>query len=226
MKSEITIRRIGRAAIALGLIVLAGCSNLSKRYPEQRRFRLTVPAAKAVRAAKGARPDTVLRVSRFSGSELARKVEFVYRTGENTWDTDFYNVFLLPPVVQVTEESRAYLAKTGLFGHVVSPGSHLDPTHALEGNLRAIYGDFRDGSAPVAVLKIEFSLIDVRATAPRAVLHEVYEIETPINAVAGEPTSSALVAAWDAALEQALRNFTGKLAAVMPAAGAATGAGP
>ena len=222
MKSKITGGRIGRAAIALGLIVLAGCGNLSKRYPEQSRFRLTVPAA---RAAKGARPDTVLRVSRFSGSELTRRVEFVYRTGEHAWDTDFYNVFLLPPVVQVTEESRAWLAKMGLFGQVVSPGSHLDPTHALEGNLRAIYGDFRDGSAPVAVLKIEFSLIDVRATAPRVVLHKVYEIETPIKVAAGEPTSSALVAAWGAALERALKDFAGRLAAVMPAAGGAT-AGP
>lgn len=221
MNLEIAIGRIGRAAIVVGLIVLAGCGNLSKRYPEQRRFRLAVPAAKA---AKGARPDTVLRVSRFSGSELARKVEFVYRTGENAWDTDFYNVFLLPPVVQAAEESRAWLAKTGLFGHVVSPGSNLDPTHALEGHLRAIYGDFRDGSAPRAVLKIELSLIDVRATAPRVVLHEVYESETPIKA-AGEPTSSALVAAWNAALEQALKDFAGKLPAVMPAAGGAS-AGP
>ncbi len=219
MKPKITIGRIGRAALALGLVVLAGCGNLSKRYPEQRRFRLAVPTANAVEAARETWPDTVLRISRFSGSELARRAEFSYRTGEYAWDTDFYNVFLLPPVVQAAEESRAWLARAGIFGQVVSPGSNLAPTHTLEGHVRAIYGDFRDfpdGRAPVAVLKIEISLIDVRATAPRAVLHEVYEIETPIEAASGKPMSSALVAAWNVALEQALKDFTGKLAAVTP----------
>jgi hypothetical protein len=196
----------------LALLFAAGCMpKLSKPYPERRHFKLGPPAPSA--SAKAGPAGTILKVARFTASEPYEKAEFVYRTGESTWETDFYNVFLLPPAVQIAQLAREGLATAGLFGHVPDVGSAADATHVLEGHVRAIYGDFADRKAPKAVLRLELSLLDVRGAAPKILAHRPYEKSVPLalKARSGPQRGPALVAAWSRVLAGFFAEFADEL---------------
>ena len=60
----------------------------------------------------------------------------------------------------ITEETRTWLAQSGLFSRVLDPGSTVYPTHALEGNITAIYADLWDTAAPKGVLEIRLFLLE------------------------------------------------------------------
>jgi hypothetical protein len=184
--------------------------KLSKPYPERRRHKLSIATQpSAGKAAAG----TVLKVATFTASEPFGAAEFVYRTGPTTWETDFYNVFLLPPQVQIAQEVRDRLASSGRFGHVLPVGSSALATHLLEGHVRAIYGDFAEAGAPKAVIRAELSLLDVQGVSPRIALHQTYDRSVPIDVARGGTSARgpALTAAWNAALEQIVHEFSKKL---------------
>ena len=164
---------------------------------------------------------TTLEISPFTASDAYRKVEFVYRTTDTSWETDFYNIFLLPPAVQITEEVRAAVAASGRLGQVVRRGSAVEPTHVLEGHVRALYADFRDRTAPKAVLALELTLLDLRGEAPQILSHRVYEHAVPVAGASGQAAArgEALAKGWSEALAQALAEFDAQLTASQASAG-------
>src|SRR6185503_3876177 len=97
--------------------------------------------------------------------------ELVTRTADAVYDSDFYNAFFVPPVMQVTEQTHRWLGRSGLFSAVVGTGSTVPETHVLEGNLVALHADRRDPKAPTAVMELQFMLARVSAD-PVAVLFQ------------------------------------------------------
>jgi hypothetical protein len=192
-----------------------GCVTLRKAYPERSHYRLSIPPASPAAGPAAEQPagptnsPAVLRVAPFTASDAFRGVEFIYRTGAHTWETDFYNVFLVSPAAQVAEEVRARLAGGHLFPRVVGPDSAAEPTHVLQGHLQALYGDFTDRRDPKAVVRMELSVLEVGQGSPRIVLLEAYESVKQADVPGGgdERRGEALVAAWDAALADILGRF-------------------
>ena len=208
-------RCTARSTLALAAVValpLAGCAKLSKAYPERRHFRLAIPPVR--QAGKPTEAGMTLKVTPFTVSDAFRGVEFAYRTDENTWETDFYNVFLLPPAAQVAEVLRTHVAASGRLGQVIQPGSAAEATHRLEGHLRSIYADFTDPRLPKAVVSLELTLLDIRSGSPRILFHEVYERTAPTDASRSGQAArgEAVVKGWNAALEQIVRDFDKQVA--------------
>ncbi len=102
---------------------------------------------------------SILAVARFTIDSAYANRGLVYRLEEFQYDSDGHNEFIVPPAVMVTEETRDWLASSGLFSQVVGLGSGLQPTHRLEGNVTAIYGDFRNSKSPKAVLELKVFLL-------------------------------------------------------------------
>jgi cholesterol transport system auxiliary component len=166
-----------RYGLLLVLLASAGCVDLSASYPDRRFYTLeaTHPAAE-----KTAAPGSVLRVRRFTASKLCDGNELVTRTGESTYDTDFYNVFFVPPATQTGEQTLRWLGESKLFGSVVGTGSSLAETHILEGNLIALHGDVRRASAPVAVIEIQFMLLRVTSDPAAVLFQKTYRQGIPV----------------------------------------------
>ncbi len=194
-------------AVLLLACAPAGCVSLGGAYPEKRQYVL-----EAVRTGERRAPaaGTRLRVRRFQVSRAFEGTELVTRRGELEYESDFYNVFFTSPASQVTEATKRWLERSGLFEHALPAASAIESTHVLEGAVPALYGDLRDPAAPKAVLEIQFFLV-AEASEPPAILHrKTYRRET----AAPGGSAEALVVAWSAGLAEILAELEADLARV------------
>ena len=184
-------------AWAFSLIAAAGCVDLKASYPDRRFY-----AIEATRSAtpRSGEPSAVLRVRRFSASKMCDGSELVTRTGDSTYESDFYNVLFFPPANQVGEQTQRWMATSKLFGHVVGAGSSVPDTHVLEGNLVALHEDLRKPEAPLAVIEVQFMLVRVSSDPSAVLLQKSYRKEIPL--ADGKPAT--LVKGWSDGLGQIL----------------------
>lgn len=176
---------------------LSGCG-----VSDSRRFFL-LEAERPERLA-GPPKGPILAVMRLQMSPRYREKELVYRTSEFAHESDYYNLFLNAAGALIAEQTRRWLGRAGIFAAVVNAGSNVMPTHVIEGNVTALYGDFRDDDAPKGVLAIEYFVIDAADdTGARIVFHQEYEAVVDLSA----GTAEALVKAYNDGLVRILGEF-------------------
>lgn len=190
-------------------LALAGCVSVEKSYPDKRFFVLEAARSNSPEAAKN---GVVLLVSSLRVSPRYDGRSFVYRRSDVGYESDFYNQFLVSPGPQLTEEVRRALSQAQVAQHVIGISSQLEPTHVLEGTVDALYGDFRDGNAPKAVLEMEFFLSKESPTKAEIVTRKRY---TKAIAVSGR-SPEALVKGWNDGLSEILASLSADLRATQP----------
>lgn len=190
----------------LCLLALAGCVSVEKNYPDKRYF--VVEAARAS-APEPSKNGVVLLVSSLRVSPRYDSRSFVYRRSEVSYEADFYNQFLVAPGAQLSEEVRRALGQAQVAQHVIGTSIQLEPTHVLEGTVDALYGDFRDLSAPKAVLEMEFFLSKESATKADIVTRKRYTKSIAVNGRSPE----ALVKGWNDGLTEILAALVSDLRA-------------
>ena len=181
------------------LILASGCGD--RQAYEKKHYIL-----KAVRHGDSIRTeiDSILEVRRFTIDSAFAGKGLVYRTGEFEYEPDFYNEFLISPAAMITDKMRNWLAESGLFGAVPDVGSLVDPTHVIEGNITALYGDFRDRSSPKAVMEMRFFLLKVKTTGESTpIFGKTYKVTVDIES----ENPQDLVKAIDKCLEDVLTSL-------------------
>jgi len=180
-------------------LMLGGCVNLNKSYPEKRSFALDVGSDHQPTPTAG---SAVLRVSRFRVSPLFAGRAMVYRVGELQYDNDFYNEWLVSPSVLLTQQVQGWLSKSNRFRFVLTGMNHVEPTHVLDATVTEFYGDYRSGGSPQAVLGVEIMLIDDRKDET-VLFRRSYRQEVPLTGRAPD----ALAAGLSQAARQVLIDF-------------------
>ena len=160
-------------------------------------------------SAGSARNESVLYVRDIIVSPRYEGAGFVYKRGEAEYTTDFYNRFLIPPDLLFTQEVRDWVLAAGLFGQVIHRGSMVAPTHALEGRVNALYGDY-SVQPSIAVLEIELFLVDDPLNRSAVLFHERYREAIPLD----DWKPESLIRGWNTALERALASLEQDLGAV------------
>ena len=186
--------------------LLTGCVNVDRRYPEKQFFVLD--------ASRNEKPlpstsDAVLKIQRFHVASQFEGKGFVYRRGDLTYETDFYNQFLISPGVMITEEVNKWLTQSDLFQRVISFSSLIEPTFYLEGVVSALYGDYRSNHSPEAILEVQFFLVRNISARPVAVFEKTYRQKTVLK----EKSPAALAEGWSRSLEYMLSQFIADLKA-------------
>jgi cholesterol transport system auxiliary component len=144
------VRGISNAVLLVCILFVAsGCVSSSRANKLQYMLNPGQPQQVA-----GQQVQHVLEVDRFSIEAAFATKSLVYRTGEIQYTADFYNEFLVAPADMITEETRDWLSRSGLFVRVAGPAARITPTHLLEGNIIELYGDLRNKKAPAAVVQI------------------------------------------------------------------------
>lgn len=198
----------------LGCVRIGSCKTAPERHfyvldvvrsagLEQRSGRYTLETSPGVETPGAARPLPFLAVRPFSVAHSYASRGFVYRTQDRELRTDYYNLFFVDPGSVLTDQSREWLSDSGLFAGVLTPGSRLNAGWILEGDVPALYGDYRDPERPCGAMEIRFTLIDESKTSPTLVLSRDYTQSVPCD------TSSpdALVSGWNEALRRILARF-------------------
>ena len=198
------------AITLLVLALLAGCGSLAKPYPDKTLHAIHVgdPPTPAGSAAVS---PMVLRVDRVVVAEPYDATLFVYQVGESSFKSDYYNGFIALPSRLLTGEVNSFLAKSGLFKTVLLAESAADYQLSLETNVTSMYGDYRDGHPPAAVLAARFFVVDQAKGSFTVIFDKTYTQSTPIEGQGPEALVKAYETAWTALLTQLagdLRNTT------------------
>ncbi|MFH1730496.1 MAG: hypothetical protein ABIF82_02455 [Planctomycetota bacterium] len=187
------------AALAVGLALAAacGCFVPEKQYPEKQQYVLEVSRPGRAAAPLGA---GVAKVRRFRISSRFEGTGLVYRTGDVSYEADFYNEFLTSPASLITEEAREWFGASGVFAQVVDAGSAADAGYILEGNVTGLYGDFSDAKKPKAVMAISFLLLDDDGDEVSIAFFKKYRAEAPLES----NSPAELVKGWNKCLAEIL----------------------
>jgi len=206
------IRAFLSFAFVLSAIAIGGCGQGATAVQE---YYILEAARKAAPITTPI--DATLEVRRLTVDAAFASKNLVYRTGEFKYEPDFYREFLISPASMITEHTRRWLADSGLFKQVLPTGSQIAPTHTLEGTVSALYGDFRDESAPQAVLEIRYFLVDHKTPDGSVVFWRSYRAANTIASRTVQSHMDALSQALadiltrlEADLQTALANQTGK----------------
>ena len=157
-------------------------------------------------------PETVLAVQPFSIAPAFGGKGLVYRTGENRYESDFYNEYFVSPAAMMTDQTRNWLADSGVFAQVLLPTSSVKPTQILEGHIKQIAADLRDKANPQAILEISFFLIEQQKRERTIQFQKTYSVTQPLES----RTASACIAALNQCLTEILENLEKDLASNLP----------
>ncbi|BCS90280.1 ABC-type transport auxiliary lipoprotein family protein [Pseudodesulfovibrio sediminis] len=141
--------------LAVSLVTTAcvklGGKPLDKKYYQITPVRTAAPAPQSY--------DFVLKVRRLSISDLYNTRELIYRQPQGRIESDFYSMFFVPPSNMLTTELKKWLNESGLFSHIIEPGSMVVPGLTLEGVVNSLYGDYT-GNTPAAIVEMQFFVVD------------------------------------------------------------------
>ncbi len=179
-------------SVAAFLVMCSGCSG---REYAKRQFILEASRQTGTAAQSS---ETVLAVRRFTIDPAFGPQGLVYRKSESEYEVDFYNEFLVAPEIIISGQVRNWLSQSGLFKTVLDPGSLIEATHVLEGNVLALYGDFREPASPQAVIQIRVFLIPNQPSKEGIILTRDYQASHDVEVA----TPEALVGAFNECLER------------------------
>jgi uncharacterized lipoprotein YmbA len=131
-------------------VMLAACSALQRESPVRQTFLLDPPVPPPVASAQQA----TLRVGRVEVAAPFRGKNFVYRTADLRYESDFYVEFIVPPGPMLAEQTARALVHARPFTGVAGPGNATDAQWTLDGFASAIYADYRDKTKPAAELDV------------------------------------------------------------------------
>lgn len=153
--------KIGYSKLAVLLVLavacgIAGCVKLERPSLDRKYFSLDVARSgekNEVQAEKN------LIVRRVKISPRYEDRDLVYKVDDNSFETDYYNSFFIPPSALITQELRVWIGDSGIFANVLGPESLGTGELLLEGFVNSIYGDY-SGAEPQAVIRMQFILLN------------------------------------------------------------------
>jgi cholesterol transport system auxiliary component len=208
-------RALGTLAAVPLCILGISCSSLTQPSPDKALFAIDPGKPPATATPPPATdPSTqpaaaVLQVHRLRVASPYDGLEFVYRTGADQFQIDYYNGFVAPPDQMLSAALSNWIANTGLFKAVVDMGSGVPARLTLDGSIIALDGDYTSQSVPKAQMKLRVLLVENAAGRSLVIWQKEYDAATPISA--GSPQE--LVNGWDRDLRSILGRVTADLAA-------------
>jgi hypothetical protein len=134
-------------------------------------------------------------------SPLFEDAHLIYRTGEHRYERDPYARWLVAPERQIPRTIEAALRRASGLDIAEEAGRHDASERWLEIEVTALYGDFRPGQTPAAVIGLNCCLTDTRTGV--SLLDREYVRRSDLKARTAEAVADGLNVALAAALETA-----------------------
>jgi cholesterol transport system auxiliary component len=119
---------------------------------------------------------------------------------EVRYTADPYNAFIAEPALMLGNRMAQWLDRAGPFQSVVQPDSVRGAPYILEATVSELYGDFRPGHAPAAVVTVQFALLDLTGARSKVVLERTIGRRVAVQ----EVSPDALVRGYGTALAEIL----------------------
>ena len=197
-------KRLTLAACAA--VTLAACS-IGQPIPQATTYVVDPPMAEATLA--GTRRAETLRMGNVRVAAAYAGNALVYRVNDVQYMSDPYHAFIAEPGAMLGNRMAEWLDRSGPFRAVAQPGGTRGAAYVLEATVTELYGDFRQGRRPAAVLSVQFALIDHNGARPK-VAHE-RTITSRVDIPQASPP--ALVIGYGTALAEILSQLVREISA-------------
>lgn len=187
-------------------LTLAACS-IGKPMPLVTTYVVDPPMA-AAGSPEARRPET-LRMGNVRVAAAYAGNALVYRLDDVQYTSDPYHAFIAEPGAMLGNRMAEWLDRAGPFTTVAQPGNTRPAQYVLEATVTELYGDFREGRPPAAVLTVQFALIDQAGPRPRLVREPT--IASRVDLPQASP--DALVRGYGKALAEILSQLVPELSA-------------
>lgn len=195
---------MSRLALAVFAALAVVSCSIGKPVPQPKTYVVEpiMPAPDSVaRRSETVRMGNVRVAATYAGSAL------IYRMDEVHFTSDPYSAFIAEPGAMLADQMATWLDRAGPFKTVAQPESTRSTSYVLEVIVTELYGDFRRGQAPAAVLAMRFALIDHRGVRPNPVFERAIARRVDIS----RATPEELVRGFGIALNGILRELRGDL---------------
>ena len=193
---------------ALAALALAGACSLRQEAPSVEHYVLRPPPAPAATA----RRAESLRVAPVRVAPSFADVQLIYRMDEVRYVSDFYHRLMAPPGAMIATQATEWLDRAGPMRFTAAPGSGAIQRYVLSLFVLELYGDFRPGQPPAAVLLVQATLSDASRPAQAPLLERTLRQSVPL----AQSTPAALVDGYGRALGAMLVELQPLLAAAVP----------
>jgi cholesterol transport system auxiliary component len=189
------------------MLILTACA-IGRPIPQATTYIIDPPAATEVPS--NLRPPEALRIGSVRVAAPYAGSALIYRLDDVRYVADPYHAFVSDPGSMLASQIADWLDEEGRFGVVGQPGSTRSAPYVLEATVTELYGDFRSGSRPAAVVAAQFALIEESAR-PKAIYARTIARRVPL------PNASPddLVRGYGTALGQILSEIAPDLSAQM-----------
>src|SRR4029453_16817948 len=116
-----------------------------------------------------ARSPETLRIGHVRVAAAYASNALVYRMTDVQYVADPYHAFIAEPGTMMGNRIGEWLDRSGMYRTVAQPGSAGSAAYVLDATVTELYGDFRLGRAPAAMLAVQFTLIEQTGARPRMV---------------------------------------------------------
>jgi cholesterol transport system auxiliary component len=194
------------AAAVCAALIVAACS-IGKPIPEATTY-IVEPDPPApittARRAESMRMGDVRVAAAFSGNAL------VYRMDDVQYVSDPYHAFIADPGSMLGNRMASWLNRAGPFNTVAQPGTAQSLPYVLEATVTELYGDFRPGRPPAAMMAIQFALVDTTKPSPLT----AYESTIGRRVEIAQASPDALMRGYGKALTEILSQLSADLASL------------
>ena len=157
-------------------------------------------------APRQARTDIWLKMGSVSVTPPFDGRSLVYRTGDQRYEKDFYNVYATIPAEMIGNAERQWMNKANIFSSTVGQSNSLFPYYYLQATVEEFYGDYR--KQPEAVVSVEFFL---SATSSGKTNPLIGANRYSKRVALKDNSPEALVLGLQEALAQILNDYEGQL---------------
>jgi cholesterol transport system auxiliary component len=200
------MRPIRFVAAACAALVLAACS-IGQPLPKVTTYVIEPPPPASVQAARQRQETMGMGNVRVAAAFADHAL--VYRMQDVQYTSDPYSAFIAEPAAMLGNRMAEWLDQAGPFRTVSQPGGTQSAPYVLEATVTGLYGDFRPGQSPAAVVAVQFVLIDMKGTRSRIVLER--SLTSRVNLPEASP--DALVRGYGTALAEILTQLVAEIKA-------------
>jgi hypothetical protein len=194
--------RVSAFVLLVGLCgVMAGCGV----QPPPAKVSYLLSVAPDGQTSITTRPDGCLRLRSVEVQSPFSGLSLIYRTGEVTFEKDYYNQFLVAPDKQLNDLLTGRLSGDGIA--LCADGMDASEKRlTLEPHLEALYADFRTPAAPLAFVEMRFVLIryDRSCRCSSILLDQTFQSSVPLPP---DADAKIIVETMSAAVNNVLREF-------------------
>lgn len=132
----------------------------------------------------------------------------VFRLSDVSFESDYYNRFITEPGAIIENQIPTLLIRSGVVANTVPYNAGVSTNLVLKTVVTKLFGDFRKGQTPTAVMEIQFILVDSSSVRPAIIFDKKILSKVELSDKTPEALAKGLGNAFSEIIEELAEAFS------------------